>query len=167
MIWICCYIVRNKMLPFLFPRTHPAMTEARKKKTIGHVMKGLLRFLVLLQLISIGFLWTTDGLKLGFTTKTRTVTTILPNTNGTCRANKTITTYDLCDGIHGTARRTWKASGKHLFITPLLPLPASAPYPQNSDHSDGVYGDHGLGTELHPLVELEHLDSPPHPDCGG
>ena len=104
----------------MFPRTHPAMTEARKQKTIGHVMKGLVRFLVFLQLISIGFLWTMDGLKLGFKSKTETITS-LSITNGTCgRVNTTITTYDLCDGIHGTARRTWKVSAQYLFITPLL-----------------------------------------------
>ena len=47
LVWVSALVVRRKLLPVWWPRTHAAMTAAKRDKAVGYAIKTLFRLIVL------------------------------------------------------------------------------------------------------------------------
>ena len=103
LVWACAHVVRHKILPSWWPRTHGALPAARRNKAIGYAVKTLFRLVVLVLLLCLLPYWSLqDGLRMGGGPVAPTM-----NASGTLATLAAGSSHNYCVGSHGVARRLW------------------------------------------------------------
>lgn len=112
LVWVCALLVRRKLLPVWWPRTHAAMAAAKRDKSTGYAIKTLFRFVVLGMLMYLLQYWSFDGLRMGGGP-------IYGGVSANVSAEDAIEAHEYCSGAHGVARRLWHSS-KIFFLTIMV-----------------------------------------------
>ena len=120
LVWLCALVVRRKLLPVWWPRTHAALPTAKRDKAVGYAIKTLFRFVALVMLLYLWQYWSlSEGLRMGggpvFVSSAPTASATPPTTPPPTPP----ATPAYCTGTHGAARRLWHSS-KIFFLTVMV-----------------------------------------------